>query len=253
MDMKKRGQVTLFIILGVVIVVGITSLFIFTRGVEEVNTPENLGPRGFIDSCVKDAVEDSIEKVMAGGGEISPSFTITEKEVEYNYLCHYAGNYYTCYNLHPMLRKQAEAQIKTDTNDKVQDCFDALREDFENRGYEVVGNETNYTIEILPGEVRINLEKSIQIGTDSVQHFENFDTKIISSLYDLIKITNDIVRSEAQFCYFEKNGFMLLYPQYNIIDEEISEGSVLYQVIDRNSNESFKFAVRGCVFPSGLY
>jgi len=85
----------------------------------------------------------------------------------------------------------------------------------------------------------------------TVQNFENFDTSILSSIYDLVRVARDVVNSESQYCHFEYNGYMLLYPKYDIrrIDYDDSK---IYRVIDRKSGEEFKFATRSCAMPPGI-
>lgn len=260
-NMKKRGQVTLFIILGIILVVGIVVTSVLLLKVEpKVDTPEALGPRGFIDKCVKSAIEDAVEKVSLGGGEISPDFTIRYKGANYTYLCYQSDNFKPCFNLHPILKAQVEQEIYDyvsaygDSNkDMIQSCFNTMREDFENRGYDVTGSAINYDLELLPGEIRVNIKKPMTISKgDTSQQFENFNTKVISPLYELVRISKEIVNAEAQICYFEYSGYMVLYPQYNI-KLDVVEDSKIYRVSDRGSITEFKFAVSGCKLPAGFF
>ena len=59
------------------------------------------------------------------------------------------------------------------------------------------------------------------------------------------------MNSEAQYCHFEYNGYMLLYPKYYIMRVDY-DGSKVYRVIDRRSEEEFRFAVRSCAFAPGI-
>lgn len=247
----RKGQVTIFIIVGLVIVVGIVVVVIFMRNVD-VDSPVDLGPKAFVGKCVRDAVEKSVEKVLAGGGEIVPSQSVMYMGDEWNYLCYQADYYLACYNLHPMLEVEIEGEIRRDTVDDVQDCFDAVAVDFENRGFDVSGGATSYSIDLLPGEIDINLRKNIEVVRgDSAQSFEDFDTSVLSPIYDLVRVARDVVNSESQYCHFEYNGYMLLYPQYDIRRIDYSD-SKIYRLIDRKSGIEFKFAVRSCAFAPGI-
>ena len=243
--MEKRGQVTLFIIVGIVFVVGIVALVIFMWNVD-VDSPVDLGPRAFVGKCVRDAIEESVVKVLVGGGEIVPSQSIMYMGHEWNYLCYQADNGLRCYNLHPMLEMKIESEIRQDTMDDVQDCFNVIAVDFENSGYDVSGGATNYSIDLLPGKIDINLEKDIEIVKDGVaQNFADFDTSVLSSTYNLIQIAREVVNSEFQYCNFEYNNYMLLYPKYDIRRIDYF-GSKIYRLIDRASGDEFKFATRSC-------
>ena len=251
--LRKKGQVTIFIIVAIVIVVGVIGALYFIGGVD-VDAPSELGPKVFIDKCVREVVEESVEKMLKNGGERVISHGIGYQGNEYNYLCHHADNYAGCYNLHPMLEEQIEREIYLDTKDAInEECFDTMREDFEVRGYDVTGKNTVYSIDLLPGNIEINLKKKFNISKgETTQNFENFNAKISSPIYDLVRITRDIVNSESQYCYFEKDGYMLLYPKYDIQRINYMESKV-YEVIDRESEIGFKFAVRCVVLPAGMF
>ncbi len=248
---SRKGQVTIFIIVGIVIVVGIIASIIF-MGQADIKTPADLGPKAFVDKCVRDVVEDSVNKMLRNGGEILPSQAIAYQGEEWNYLCYQADFYQGCYNIHPMLEMQIEREIVTDTKDAVQGCFNTMREDFENRGFDVGGGETVYSVDLLPGYVKINLVKNIDVSRDGAsQNFKDFGTRVLSPIYDLVQVARDVVNSEAQFCHFEYNGYMLLYPKWDIRRIDYSD-SKIYRLIDRRSGAEFRFAVRSCAFAPGI-
>jgi len=249
---RKSGQVTIFIIVSILIVFSILAL-IFLMGQEgDAVVPSDLGPRDIVASCVRDVVEDSVAKILRNGGEILASQAISYGGEEWNYLCYQADYYQGCYNTHPMLELQIEREIEMDTGVGVQSCFNAMREDFEDRGFDVTGGSTAYSIDLLPGYVDVKLRKDIEIsGPSGSQSFDDFAIEIVSPIYDLIRIARVIVNSESQFCNFEYNGYMLLYPEYDIRRVDYSD-SKMYRVIDRRSGIEFKFAVRSCAFAPGV-
>ncbi len=250
-EMKKGGQVTMFIILGIVIVTGIIAALFFMGGNTSIE-PSDLNPKESVDKCVRDAVKESVETILSNGGVIIPKRAIMYQDEEWNYLCYQADYYQGCYNIHPMLEMEIEDEIVADTQGAVQDCFDSMREDFENRGFDVSGGAASYSVDVLPGAVEVSLKKKLHVtGEGSTQDFENFDTKIISPIYDLIRVARDVVNSESQYCHFEYNGYMLLYPEFDIRRVDYSD-SKLYRLIDRRSGIEFKFAVRSCAFAPGI-
>jgi hypothetical protein len=193
--------------------------------------------------------------MLRNGGEILPSRAIAYQGEEWNYLCYQADYYQGCYNIHPMLEMQIEREIVTDTNRGVQDCFDMMRVDFEDRGFDVSGGATEYSVDLLPGYVEIDLTKKISVSRGgTAQSFEDFGVSILSPIYELVQIARDVVNSESQFCHFEYNGYMLLYPKYDIRRVDYF-GSKIYRLIDRRSGAEFRFAVRSCAMeklPSGV-
>ena len=250
-EIKKQGQVTIFIILAIMIVVAIIGVVFFMGG-RKVESPVNVAPNQMVEKCVRDAVEKSVWKMLANGGQRAPSQTIMYQGSEYNYLCYQADFYQSCYNIHPMLESLVENEIREDTKTEVQDCFNSMREDFEERGFDVSGGSANYSINLLPGNVEINLNKKISlVRGESSQNFEDFDTNILSPIYELIRVARDVVNSESQYCHFEYNGYMLLYPKYDIRRVDYRD-SKIYCLIDRRSGMEFRFAVRSCAFAPGI-
>ena len=249
--MKNRGQVTIFIIVAIVIVAGVIIIFLM-KGGPGVDKPSDLSPVEFVQDCARDAVESSVQKMLENGGQRSPNQAISYQGAEYNYLCYQADYYLGCYNLHPMLESLIEREILEDTKATVQGCFNLMKEEFEKRGFDISGGATDYSVNLLPGSVEINLKKKLSLVKEgSVQSFEDFDTRILSPIYELVRIARDIVNSESQFCHFEYNGYMLLYPEYNIRRIDYMDSKV-YLLIDRQTKVEFKFAVRSCAFAPGV-
>ncbi|MCK5321511.1 hypothetical protein KAJ38_02945, partial [Candidatus Pacearchaeota archaeon] len=94
----RKGQVTIFIILAIIIVVAIIGAIFFMGG-RKVETPANVDPKQMVQKCVRDAVEKSVWKMLANGGQRFPSQAIMYQGSEYNYLCYQADFYQGCYNL----------------------------------------------------------------------------------------------------------------------------------------------------------
>jgi hypothetical protein len=251
--MNRRGQVTIFIIVGIMIVGGVFMVIFLAKDGAKVVAPLDLGPRDFVVSCVENLVEDSIDKMMRNGGEVSASQAIMYKDEEWNYLCYQADYYQGCYNIHPMLELQIEREIEIDTDTYVRECFSLMEIDFEDRGVDVdIGSVMDYSVDLLPGFVGVNLERDVEVsGETGALSFDDFGFEVQSPIYDLVRVAREIVNSESQFCYFEYNGYMLLYPKYDIRRTDYMD-SKMYKVIDRWSGDEFKFAVRSCAFAPGI-
>jgi hypothetical protein len=189
---------------------------------------------------------------MANGGEIIMSQSIDYYGETYNYLC-YSGDFFRdCYNLHPMLQYLIESEIKEDTNDEVQNCFDTLDEDLQDKGYKISGGTHEYAVDLLPGIVKINLNRRMDISKgDSLRSFEDFGSEVLSPAYELVQVTSDIINDETVNCEFDHYYYMRLNPEYHI--KKINfEGNRFYRLTDRQTEIIFKFAVRNCVLPPGL-
>jgi hypothetical protein len=247
----RKGQVTIFIVVGLVIVVGIVALF-FLLGKVKVQEREELDPSQFIEKCVRDSIIISAEKAMENGGKIEPDLFVTYKNEKYNYLCYQKNYYKPCINHYPLLKNFVENEIKQDSEEKVKMCFENLKINLEKRGFDVSESPIDWGVEILPGKIEVSINKKISAkNEDDTRSFEIFKVGTASPLYELLMIAREIVNQESQFCNFEYNGFMLLYPEYDIKRIDYDDNKIYY-LKDRQTSREFKFAVRSCVFAPGV-
>lgn len=249
--MKNRSQVTIFIILGIIIAAGVIAALYF-MGKISIQGGEEMRPEKFIEKCIKESIEPSLEAVMPGGGRVQPSFFVRYQDDPYNYLCYNKNFYEHCVNFYPQLKEIVEEEIVRDSEQRIKDCFSQLKQNMEKRGFTVEEGVMNWNLEIVPKKVIVRVEKKMDFNQEEgSQSFNKFDFEILSPVYDLIMLARDIVNQEAQYCNFEYNGRMLLYPATKIkrIDYD---GNNIYILTDQLTNKQFKFAVRSCVFPAGF-
>jgi hypothetical protein len=248
---NKMGQITIFIIIAILIVAGVI-LGVYFMGRYSTQEPTAQNPQAYIDKCIRDSITPSVEKIIKNGGKIDPNLFILYKSERYNYLCYQKNYYDSCINYYPQLKQIIESEIKKDSEAKVATCFDSLKKELEKEQFSVSKGEMSFSVELVSGKVIAHVETKIEISKgETAQSFSNWGTQIISPVYDLAMIAREIVNQESQFCNFEYNGFMLLYPAYKI--KRISyNNSRIYEVIDRVSGKDFRFAVRGCVVPAGF-
>ena len=221
----RRSQVTIFIIVGVLIVVAIGAFFLLS-GDFDFQEADSKNPEQFIENCVEDAVEQSVGQVLSGGGVIEPDFYKMYQGQKYNYLCYQRNYYIPCINHYPMLKSITETEIKQDSEEGVEKCFDSLKKDWEKRGYDVSENTLDWNVEIVPKQVRVEIDKQMSFTKDGTSEtYSEFSTNVLSPLYELVMVARQISNEESRFCNFEYNGFMLLYPEFNI--QKIDRKSVV--------------------------
>ncbi|MFZ5955806.1 MAG: hypothetical protein ACOYT4_05255, partial [Nanoarchaeota archaeon] len=201
---NKKAQITIFIILGILIVVGIVLFYIFSKNKGFISTKsEEVDAQRYIDKCARNAVEKSIDDILKNGGVINPELKIMYKGENYTYLCYSADYYSSCINIHPLLKKQIEAQIKENTEEEIKECFNSLKSDLQNKGFVISDKDLDYKIELAPEKVLIKINKEFNfVKGDESKTFTNFDTEVDSYIYELTDITREIVSQEARFCYF---------------------------------------------------
>ncbi len=248
---NKRAQLTLFIIVGIMIVVAVVaSLLLLAKDTGILSSSKN--PRINFQSCVEDAVLTTSNKLLAQGGVLNPPHTISHLSHYYTYICYTADYYGRCYNYYPFLEELAENQIIEETEPIVVECFNEIIEDYERKGFSVTQRPLNYSVDVLPGKIELGIQKEITLEDDAgTETFKKFGFSMPTKLYELTQTVQRIITLESQYCYFDISSYMLLYPESNITRRDYTD-SKIYQVADRNTQETYKFAVRTCPFAPGV-
>jgi len=244
MNMEKKGQVAIFIIVGIVIVAAVLVFFLWVRPTYFVDEPGRFGFEG----CVENVVEDGIVKLGATAGFVDPEFSYSYDGKEYAYLC-YSGDYYeTCVVQVPFLKNVFDEGLESLIRDEVDACYDASLNDLRGQGYSVDAGSVDYDVEIEPGVVRVELGAPTSIGD---ARFTRFETRVNSPVYDMLMIATSIVQFEANYGDSDVSELMLYYPDYYIGKLKRGEGTTAYKLEDKDSGFEFLFASRSLVFPAG--
>ena len=249
--MNQRGQITIFIILALIIIVILAMFFLVFKAPEpEVIDEDN--PQAFIESCTKQAVEEALEVLMPSGGDIIPKGSIMYNDLERTYLCYNANYYSPCINQRPLLIEHIENEITSYIEPRVANCFNILESKLENR-YTIESGEMQIQTKLSSGLISINIDKHFKMSrAEIVRNFENFKVSIPHPLYELSKVALEIVNLEARFCNFDILGYMIFYPKYDMDKFRTGDSNIIYTINDRATNEEFMFAIRSCALPPGF-
>lgn len=253
-EINRRGQVTIFIILAIIIVVGVIGAVYFMRSGEiEAPTIDSSDPLGSIRKCSTDAVEEAIGILLPHGGYIEtrePS--IFYKETHVSYLCHTSSNKEICNNLEPMLIQRVESEIESYVSPIIENCFAGLKNELKNNDY--IEGPTSLDIKIQTGQVMVLLDKSISFEiADHKSNFDNFDSKISSPVYDFFRITNDIINGEVvcdcgvETCNADIIGISRAERSVELERFVTGRNEKVYTIRDIFSGKEFVFGVRNCV------
>ena len=246
---NQRAQATIFIIVAVLMIaaVGVVFLLKFQQTPTTTTSPER-NPGAFIESCVKEKMQENIDLVVSQGGFIEPKDFKIYNDIKTSYLCKNVVNYEPCINMHPMFFSEISKDLKNNIAPFIDECLVNLKETLEKDKYGVVfGEETEVSVNLVPNQVLLKIVKDITI-TKSEETF-TFNEMIISfntALYDLVLIATRIADNEARFCYFEYGGYMNLYPDYFIKFHLMSDSTKIYSIKDRTTEEEMNIAIRGC-------
>ena len=253
---QKRSQVTMFIIIGILIVVLILLFFLLRGDLKpEINKKTNFDPETYVDLCLEDDLTESLKVISSQGGYILSNLTINYGGKNVAYLCYNINNYQRCINQEPLFLRHLQEEIHDDIEDELKDCFLDLKDRLEKENFEsdITVNDITFDVELIPDRVIIKINNEFYIEKDGERRkLENIKVVKISKYYDLANTVQEIVSQESWFCNFEQTGYMVLYPDYDIEKFRTGDSSTIYSVKHKTTNEEFIFAVRGCGIPPGI-
>ena len=242
--MKKGGQVTIFIIMGIVIV---SSILVFFLWVQPTYLSDGAGMKGF-EGCVEDVLENGVSELGSKAGFIDPSFTYAYMGEDIAYLCYTNDYYVTCTVQVPFLKNVFDENLEVLIRDGVSACYDGSLDDLRAQGYEVAGGDVSYNAEIEPGIVRLEIDAPTSVGASKSS---KFNVMMNSPIYNTLMIATSILQFETEYGDSDVSSMMLYYPDYYIQKVKRGEGTTIYILENKNSGDKFKFASRSLVWPAG--
>ncbi|MCX6742437.1 MAG: hypothetical protein NTX24_04690 [Candidatus Pacearchaeota archaeon] len=198
---NKKGQVTLFIIIGIVIVaVVLLAIFLVPR-ISRPTTPQTstLNPGAYISSCVTDEVLPILSKLSKQGGYLDPSPYYTWYGNNLQFLCYSENETDDCVNQKPMLKEDIENQLLVKVDSITRSCINSFKLQTENKGDIVTTCGTLLLgVALKPESVTIDITCPIKIVTkeDENLNFNDFDISIDSNLYGQVMLAKDVVNEE---------------------------------------------------------
>jgi len=250
--MKKRGQVTIFIIIAIIIVVAGGLIFAFYP---KILAGLGLGvqnPQSFIQNCLEKDIKDNVKILSIQGGSVNPQNYILYNDEKIEYLCYTNEYYIPCVMQKPMLRSNIESEIQNEIKEKVLECFNSLEESYRKRGFEVALRRGETTTELLPEEIRVSFNTSLVLrkGEDS-DKYDLFRVVLNNNLYELVGVAESILEWETTYGDSETTIYMNYYPNIKVEKKKQSDGTTIYILSDRNTKNKFQFASRSIAWPPG--
>lgn len=252
----KRAQVTIFIILGVIIVaIGALIYFLYPQ-IKSTFIKSN-DPQSFIQTCLEDSVNQAIANISMQGGSINPQnyYSYYNPDMlqvyKVEYLCYTNQYYLNCTVQQPLLMSHVESEILKKIQPTVSSCFSSLQSNYQRQGYSVNLINGNTTVNILPGKVVVTLNNQLTLTKGNTQRFDQFNILINNNLYQLIMVAYNIINSEASYGDTNVRLFMFYYHDLIVQQTLQSDGTKIYILKNQNTGDIFQFATRSVVWPAG--
>ena len=248
-NLNKRGQLTIFIIVAVIILAAILIVLFYPKIRAVVSG--DLNPGSYLKACIEPTLRPALETLSKQGGYMNPEGFLFYDNTRIKFLCYTPEFYKTCTVQQPMIKEHVEQELTKVVADKAKTCMNNLKTEYENRGYSVMVGKTDYKVEIIPGKIRINFVMPMSITKDTTETFKEFNAEIDSQMYDLLMITQNIIEFESTLGDSETLLYMQYYPDLRVDKTKLTDGTKLYKLSNVVSKESFTFASRSLSWPPG--
>lgn len=246
---NKKGQVTVFIVLGLAIL--IILIVLFARGnLETIFVTKT--PLQEVEDCAKSSVKEGIDILRLQGGSIDPENHYLYEGNKIEYICYTDENFKSCVVQKPILKNSVEEDLADYAKPKIQDCLNSVKESLEDKGYDVTMKEPEIDIELVPDNVLVDMDIDLTISKDGTEFHDNIRIGVKSKIYNFVIIASSIMTWETRYGDSETLNYMLYYPSLKVEKKKQSEGSTIYIITDRESEESFYFAIKSFVIPPGF-
>ena len=248
---NRKGQVTIFIILAVVIVVIGVLVYMFYPQIQAGLGLAETNPQAFIQSCIEEKINEDITKLSLQGGSLSPENYVMYDNEKVEYLCYTNEYYKTCVVQQPLLKKHIESEIQKGIKEEVDICFDSMGKSFQQRGYDVNLRKGPENIELLPKRVVANFNYSLTLTKGETERYNSFNIILNNNIFELISIANSIIEWESTYGDAETTAYMNYYHDLKVEKKKQSDGTTIYIITDRNTENKFQFASRSVAWPPG--
>jgi len=213
MNLEKRGQVTIFIILGILIVGGIIGYFIFSGGIGATSIPEDLRPAyDFYLSCAEDAIQRGVVIMGSRGGYIDlPEFEPGSVFMPQGSQLSFMGQgipYWMYVSGNNIVKDQVpsvvdmEGQLGDFIVEEIGKCdFSG----FEEQGYDIYFDEASVEVEIEDEQVKASISQDLflYLGESRVS-VSSHDVSVNSKLGKFYNKALEVYNFERSDVFLEK-------------------------------------------------
>ena len=250
---NRRAQVTIFIIIGIIIVATGLLIYSFYPQIKSTIGTQQTTPQSFIQSCIETDIKNAVDKLSLQGGTISPENYVDYLGSKVAYACYTNEFYKLCVVQQPMLKQHIESEIKNAIDTNVGKCFNSMADSYRKKGYEVNLQEGDKKVELLPKRIVSTFNYSLTLTKGSTQKYDSFTVLLDNNLYDLIAIANSIIEWEATAGSADPSIYMTYYSDLKVEQKWAGEDgkSKVYILTERDTGNKFQFASRSQAWASG--
>lgn len=251
--LNKKGQVTIFIIVALLIVAIGALIYILSPSLKSAIGQESNNPYEYLKTCIEEDANNNIKIISLQGGSLNPEHYYLYDNSNIEYLCYINEYYKPCIMQQPLLRSHIESEIENSIEELVQQCFSSMSESFEKKGYDVHLNPGSFNVNISIDSVEIIFEGyEFTITKGEAERYNELKVELLdNNLYELIMIANSILDWEIEYGDVDITTYMDYYPHIKTEKKIQSDGTTIYILTNRDTEYKFQFASRSIAWPAG--
>ncbi len=239
---SKKAQITIFVILALALLLVIILLLLNTDRINVRITPEP--PIEQIRTCIREEAEQARDIISVQGGSFRPENYYIYQGNKVDYLCYTEENFKKCVMQKPFLKSSIEKELEDYLLPKVKRCIDSVKTSLEGKGYSVTLTNPESAVSLLPGSILIEVYTNLRIAKDNIESYESIKIDVDSELNTMTAIASAILNWEARYGDSEIKDYMIYYPYLRVEKKKQGDGSTIYIITDKETKETFMFAVR---------
>lgn len=242
--MKKRGQVTIFIIIAILVIAVVALFLTIPKLSKGIGIQKTENPEQFIQTCLEDSIKDNVNTISLQGGTFEPENYYLYNNEKLDYLV-YTNEYYTLGSVQvPFVEQHVENEIKKSIEGDVDSCFTSLKDKY--KGNLIKGD---IKVDLLPGKILTTINNSFTFTQGgNTQRLESFRVVVNNNLYELVSIAQNIIEWESNYGEADTEYYMNLYHNLKVEKHPQSDETNVYIITDKNTGEKFQFASRSLAF-----
>lgn len=242
----KKGQLTIFIVIAILIVAGVALFFVFRDNLKgDKGISQEFQPiYDYVLSCIEETTLKGVKIISSNGGyyEIPPRIVFEYFTDDYPF-------YYYNNEIHLPSIEEVEIELEKYLSENLKYCIDF--ETFEEQGYIIQDKEVSVSLDLDDEEIitKIDYPLIISKADESVEIREfkiNVNSKIKENVGLSLRIVEDYSVNPGEICltclenYFIDTGF-------HVYSEFISNNPdvILFSIEDLNSENKWRFVVQG--------
>ena len=244
--MGKKSQITVFIIIGIIVIVliGMLSYFALNKNKRDIREErpdliDTAPVKSFVDSCIKNTAKDAL-LILGKQGRIYPDVYLESKTKKISYY-YYKGDGFFQTKI-----SSVEEDVSRYVKENIGQCLD-----FDSLPYDISENKKSIRVHSRfdSDKMALELEYPLEIIVgNSVAKLSDFSAEVDIRFIPIYELSKEIyikTKQEPQWLDME----FLFRQDYKIRLLRISEDTLIYEITDDNyglENEAylFRFAVK---------